>query len=108
MPYTNTPVKGQHPDPSYLPRNGFKDGSLSGSKSSPDPNGLPRIPLPGTLRSGFSGSSSMGAINPQIGLTDAIAVTWVVHNVGNGIAYGYGITGHNKEPASDFFYNGLE
>ncbi|CAI9294190.1 unnamed protein product [Lactuca saligna] len=40
-----------------------------------------------------------------MGLTDAIADTGVVQNVGNGIAYGYEMIGNNEEPASDFFYN---
>ena len=70
------------PDPSGLPRGGF----VSGARSSPNPNGLPRIPLSGglsrtsvrTTRSGFSGSSSMGDINTNMGLTDAIADTGVV------------------------------
>nr|KAJ0227253.1 hypothetical protein LSAT_V11C100046110 [Lactuca sativa] len=100
------------PDPSGLPRGGF----VSGATSSPSPNGLPRIPLSGglsrtsvrTTRSGFSGSSSMGDINTNMGLTDAIADTGVVQNVRNGIAYGYEMTGNNEDPASDFLYNGSE
>nr|KAJ0227495.1 hypothetical protein LSAT_V11C100010710 [Lactuca sativa] len=126
------------PNPSYLPHNIFTDGSVSGdrsspdlsglqhnpflvgstprARSSPDPNGLPRIPLSGglsrisvrTARPRFSGSSSMGAINTHMGLNDAIANTGVVQNVGNGIAYGYEMTGNNEELASDFFYNGPE
>nr|KAJ0196411.1 hypothetical protein LSAT_V11C700384790 [Lactuca sativa] len=100
------------PDPSGLPRGGF----VSGARSSPSPNGLPRIPLSSglsrtsvrTTRSGFSGSSRMGDINTNMGLTDAIVDTGVVQNVGNGIAYGYEMTGNNEDPASDFFYNGPE
>ncbi|CAI9279893.1 unnamed protein product [Lactuca saligna] len=108
------PGSGSSPllDPSGLPRGGF----VSGARSSPGPNGLPRIPLSGglsrtsvrTTRSGFSGSSSMGDINTNMGLTDAIADTGVVQNVGNGIAYGYEMTDNNEDPASDFFYNGPE
>nr|KAJ0213661.1 hypothetical protein LSAT_V11C400167140 [Lactuca sativa] len=110
----SVPGSGSSPllDPSGLPRGGF----VSGARSSPDPNGLPRIPLSGglsrtsvrTKRSGFSGSSSMGDINTHMGLTDAIADTGVVQNFGNGIAYGYEMTGNNEDPASDFFYNGPE
>nr|KAJ0210847.1 hypothetical protein LSAT_V11C400163090 [Lactuca sativa] len=126
------------PDPSCLPHNIFTGSSVSGGWSSPEliglqhnpflvsstprdgsspgPNGLPRIPLPGglsrtsvrTTRSGFSGSSSMGATNSHMGFTDAIADTGVVQNVGNGSAYGYEMTSNNEEPASDFFYNGPE
>ncbi|CAI9302347.1 unnamed protein product [Lactuca saligna] len=107
------------PDPTCLPHNTFTGGSVSGGLSSPDisglqqnpflvgssptsrsssdPNDIPSIPFPGglsrtsvrTTRSGFSGSSSMGAINTQMGLTNAIIDIGVVQNVGKGIAYGY-------------------
>ncbi|CAI9289731.1 unnamed protein product [Lactuca saligna] len=103
------------PDPnlSGLQHNPFLVGSASRSRSSSNPNGLPHIPLLGDLsctsvrmaRSLFSGSSSMGDINTHMGLTDAIADTGVVHNGGNGIAYGYEMAGNNEDTTSDFLYN---
>ncbi|CAI9282765.1 unnamed protein product [Lactuca saligna] len=104
------------PDLSGLQHNLFLVGSTSRARSSPDPNGILHIPLSGGLsrtsirmeRLGFSGNSSMGDINTYMGLTDAIEDTGVVQNGGNGIAYGYEMTGNNEDTASDFFYNGPE
>ncbi|CAI9284120.1 unnamed protein product [Lactuca saligna] len=110
------PGAGSSPlhDPSGLPCIPIISGYVSGFGLSPlpDPSGLPpgvlyREPVR-TARSGFSGSSSMGDINTHMALTDAIVDTWVVQNVGNGVAYGYEMTGNNEDPASDFFYNGPE
>ncbi|CAI9293986.1 unnamed protein product [Lactuca saligna] len=80
-------------DLSELQHNPFLVGSTLITRSSPVPNGLPRIPLPGglsrtlvrTTRSGFSGSSSMSAINTHMGLIDVIVDTGVEH----GLEYGH-------------------
>ncbi|CAH1436436.1 unnamed protein product [Lactuca virosa] len=85
--FTGSFVSGGRSSPnlSGLQHNPFLGGSASRSRSSPGLNGLPRIPLAGglsrtsvrTTRPIFSGSSSMGAINTHMGLTDAIADTGV-------------------------------